>query len=367
MIIIASCGHYSDDERIYYKQINTLKKNTVPINYFTYNKSEIKIDDKYIKHHHFNSNKYSQSQYKKKLLQFIQNNNPMVLHIHDLELLPVARKIKLNNKNIKIIYDIHEDLVSMWDALSKYSGVIKKIINTILSKFELYHLQYIDYFIIANKLADQKRYLNFGPVHLIQNFPIKKSVCNQLDFTMPYKLIYHGQLDFNRGIITLIDAFNDLSKKYGQLKLKIIGESRIKEFENTIKTKIQDSKNIELIGPIPHNDIWDILFESHIGIIPFHDIQTFNKNTPTKLFEFMQTNCGVISSHLPPIYEIAPDSISFSKPGDKKSLLNAIEFYLKNIDIYKQHVEHNQKLIKEKFNWSNEKEKILFLYGQILS
>jgi len=366
MIIIASCGHHSDDERIYYKQINTLKKNSIPINYFTYNKSNSELDDKKINHHHFNSNKYSQSQYKKELLQFIQNNNPMVLHIHDLELLPIVRKIKSHNKNIKIIYDIHEDLVSMWDALSKYSGISKQIINTVLSKFELYHLKYIDCFIIANKFAEKKRYENFGPVHLIQNFPIKNDILDKTDINAPYKLIYHGQLDYNRGITTLIDAFNDLSLQYNQLELKIIGKSRTRDFEKIVKTKIKKNGKIKLIAPIPHNNIWDILFESHIGIIPFHDMLIFEKNTPTKLFEFMTTNCGIISSYLEPIYDVAPNSISFSKAGDKNSLLNAMEFYLKNIDIYKKHIVHNKKLIDEKFNWDCESKEILNIYEHLI-
>ena len=227
MIVVASCGHLSDDERIYYKQINTLKKISNSIEYFTYNQSTNVIDDGGINHYHFNSKKYSQSQYKKKLLEFILNYDPQILHIHDLELLPVARKIKLKNKNIKIIYDIHEDLVSLWDAFSSYSGIIKKIINTALSNFELFHLKHVDCCILANKFADLNRYKDFAPVHIVQNFPIRNNIGGATNIRAPYKLIYHGQLDEGRGIINLIDAFNCLSKQYNQLELKIIVKNEI--------------------------------------------------------------------------------------------------------------------------------------------
>ena len=60
MIVVASCGHYSDDERIYYKQIHTLKQISDKIEYFTYNKLDYKISDRDVNHHHFNSNTYSQ-------------------------------------------------------------------------------------------------------------------------------------------------------------------------------------------------------------------------------------------------------------------------------------------------------------------
>ena len=39
---------------------------------------------------------------KKKLLEFTLNHEPCILHIHDLELLSVARRVKLKNKNKKI-------------------------------------------------------------------------------------------------------------------------------------------------------------------------------------------------------------------------------------------------------------------------
>ena len=246
MIIVASCGHCSDDERIYYKQIDALKKISSSIEYFTYNQSKNIISDNNINHHHFNSIKYSQFEYKRKLLKFIKDNNPVVLHIHDLELLPVARKIKLFNKDIKTIYDVHEDLVSMWDAFSSYSGIIKKIINNTLSKFQLYHLRYIDCFILANKFADQRRYEKFAPIHIIQNFPKKNNILDKTDVDMPYKLIYHGQLDYNRGIVDLIDAFNELSNRYNQLELKIIGTPRKEVFNTIINDLVKKNKKIAI-------------------------------------------------------------------------------------------------------------------------
>jgi len=365
MIAIASCGHYSDDERIYYKQIYTLKHISHTIEYFTYNKLDYKISDENINHYHFNSNQYSQFQYKNKLLNFIKKHNPSVLHIHDLELLPVARKIKLTNKKIKIIYDVHEDLVSMWDAFSSYRGIIKKMINNVLSQFELYHLKYIDCFILANKFADRERYQKLGPVHVVQNFPLKNNVEEQSDIMNPYKLIYHGQIDCNRGLINLVDAFKNLSNQYNQLELKIIGPIRKKDFKEIIQNRL--NKKIKLMEPIPHSDIWEILSNSHIGIIPFHDMLMFRKNTPTKLFELMATNCGIVASKLQPIYEFASDSISFSDPENINSLIHAIEFYLTNVEIYKKHISHNRNLIQKQYNWDLESKKLLNIYEGLIS
>ena len=367
MIIVASCGHYSDDERIYYKQINTLKKISASIEYFTYNESMDMLVDDCVNHYHFNSKKYSQSQYKKELFEFALNHKPRILHIHDLELLPVARKIKLKNKNIKIIYDIHEDLVSLWDAFSSYSGIIKNLINTALSNFELFHLKHVDCCIVANKFADLNRYKNFAPVHIVQNFPIKNKVEDKTNIGAPYKLIYHGQLDEGRGIINLIDAFNYLSKQHNQLKLKIIGTVRKDFFNHTMHDRAKNNCNIEILKSIPHRNVWNMLYDSHIGVIPFHDLSMFQKNTPTKLFEFMASGCAVVSSRLKPVCAFSNDSISFFHPSSVDSLVEAIEFYLTNIDLYNEHITSNKELVKKQYSWENQSKEIIKIYDGLMS
>tara|TARA_B100001540_G_scaffold97507_1_gene87763 strand:+ start:3205 stop:4305 length:1101 start_codon:yes stop_codon:yes gene_type:complete len=366
MIIVASCGHNANDERIYHKQINTLKKTDHSIIYFSYSNTINKIDNQQIIHYHFNSKKYSQSNYKKQLLKFIKNHNPHILHIHDLELLSVAYKSKQNNKNIKIIYDVHEDLIAMWDALSKYSGLVKKIINNVLSQIELYYLNSVDHFIIANKFADQNRYKQFGPVSVIQNFPKKNQINNKLTIKSPYRLIYHGQLDYNRGIITLINVFNSLVQKYNNLELQIIGQCRTIAFEKYFNKKIQQNNRIQFIPYIPHHKIWTILYDSHIGIIPFYNIQTFQKNTPTKLFEFMASNCAIVASDLKPIRAFASKAVKLVKPDNEESLFNAIEFYLNNLDIYKENILYNSEMIQKQYNWEIEEKKLLTIYRQLI-
>ena len=70
MIVIASCGHNCDDERIYYKQIKTLSSNQYNIEYYTYcyqNYVDDKLDDN-IQYKFFSSSEISQKQYKQILL-----------------------------------------------------------------------------------------------------------------------------------------------------------------------------------------------------------------------------------------------------------------------------------------------------------
>ena len=106
MIAIGSCGHNGDDERIYYKQIKTLVANGYKVKYFAYCKDSY-INDEYndnIEYRLFNSTEISQTQYKTILLNILKNTPPKIFHIHDMELLPIAFKLKKQYPEIKIIY-----------------------------------------------------------------------------------------------------------------------------------------------------------------------------------------------------------------------------------------------------------------------
>ena len=55
MIVVVSCSHYPDDERIYHKEIKSLSEKKFKINYFTLSDSEVLLSDKYINHINFNT------------------------------------------------------------------------------------------------------------------------------------------------------------------------------------------------------------------------------------------------------------------------------------------------------------------------
>ena len=140
----------------------------------------------------------------------------------------------------------------------------------------------------------------------------------------PHRLVYHGQLSEERGIITLVNAFNQLCQTYPSLELILIGTSRTENFHKKLMQTIHKNNRIKYISQVPHNEIWAYLEEAHIVILPVDDVELFQYNTPTKLFEYMATDCGIVASELPPIKGFCNQSASWSKPGDMKSLENAI-------------------------------------------
>ena len=173
MIAVVSSGHKPDDERIYYKEIQSLLRAGYEIQYFTRSNSEICLSEKNLKHFNVSPIKYYINKYINYVAENI-DNAAVVLHIHEFELLPLAKKLK-RKRNVKIIYDVHESNCEMWDMFSSKPYPINKLINKLLWYFERYHLRYIDIIItVTEKLVD--RYLQFHfHVFLVPNFPLYKT------------------------------------------------------------------------------------------------------------------------------------------------------------------------------------------------
>ena len=54
MIIVITCSHFPDDERIFYRQINSLLEKGLSVTYFTYSNSSIDLSNGLLKHYNYN-------------------------------------------------------------------------------------------------------------------------------------------------------------------------------------------------------------------------------------------------------------------------------------------------------------------------
>ena len=114
----------------------------------------------------------------------------------------------------------------------------------------------------------------------------------------------------------------EITKKYPDAKLVILGSFRTNEFKIKVFDLINSvsKENIIVKNQIPHDQIWEILRNSSIGVIPFRKNPLTENNTPTKLFEMMASGLAIVSTDLKPIRNFVEDSIYWSQPSNPKSI-----------------------------------------------
>ena len=149
MVVVISCSHFPDDERINHKEINTILEECYFVKNFTFAESIIDINDKNIIHINYDKSEYSLRDYLKLVDDELMNDPPKVIHIHEPELFPLAIKLK-KRFNTKIIYDVHEDYPSMIDTFSRLNNPLRNIKIRYWKLKERRFLKYVDEIFIAS-------------------------------------------------------------------------------------------------------------------------------------------------------------------------------------------------------------------------
>jgi glycosyltransferase involved in cell wall biosynthesis len=366
MIAVVTCGHRPDDERIYEREIKTLLKAGYNITYFTRWKGDSYLSEESLWHRNYSQKDLSIRDYIQGILKDFNVLKPSVVHIHEFELFPLAKKAK-KLYSAKIIYDVHEANIELWDTFSSKPKVLKQVINKTLNQYEKRFLKIVD-FVITTTPGLVNRYEKWGvKSKFVPNYPITFPRRSQKS-VIP-TIVYHGQISLERGLEDLINAILPLTKKGLSFKVEIYGSERVPGTVDKLSRHINDLRLNDIVqihNQIPHSEILKILSRAHIAVIPFRDYSMFRIAIPVKMFEAMWARCAIISSDLASIREYGEEFIELYPPGDIDALSRAIEEILVNDEKRKRMGEEGSRAVKEKYNWKNVEPVLLNVYSQVV-
>ena len=365
MICIVSSSHFPDDERIYQRQIKSLVRNNKRVLYLTRSGSKKNVSNKFITHQNFN---VSLSEFLMRVKNLIKSkNNLKYLQIHEADLLPLFKFTKRGKIPLNTIYDVHEDMESLYRTFSRRNLLIKEIAIFFRKKKEHYYLKYVDLIILANQIIEKDAYHNKkNKKIIIENFPNKKFISSSSNkIKRNPMIIYHGHLAPERGITDLVLAIKEVAEKIPQAKLILLGSFRFSKYKRLINSLIKIhslEKNIIIKKQIPHEEVWAVLRNSSIGVIPFRENPLTKINTPTKLFEMMASGLSIVATDLPPIRNFITDTVYWAKPSNPISLATNILKSINNEDVHFK-IEKNLKMINEKYNWEKIESRYLSIFN----
>lgn len=367
MIAVVTCGHRPGDERIYEREIKSLLSAGHKITYFTRWKGDNYLSEENLWHRNYSQKDISIRAYIQRILKDFKVLKPSVVHIHEFELLPLAKKAK-KLYSTKIIYDVHEANIELWDTFSSKPAGIKQVINKSLNQYEKGYLKSVDYvFTTTPELVNRYKKRGVKAV-FIPNYPIvfprrsKKSAIPTI--------IYHGQISFERGLEDLIKAIPPLVKKEMSFRVEIYGSERVPGTISKLNEYINDltlNDVVKIYNQIPYGVMLKVLSKAHIAVIPFRDYPMFQIALPVKMFEAMWARCAIIASDLDSIREYGEGFIKLYPPGDVEALSRSIERLLLNNEELKRMGSEGSKLIKEKYNWKNVEPTLLNVYSKVVS
>jgi len=360
-----SSVHPRNDIRIFLKECISLKDATYDVSYVVADGlgndevHDVKIFDVGKEKHRFSRIILSSI---KVVLKGI-GLNADIYHFHDPELAPFCLIYRLFGK--KVIFDVHEDVAEQIHDKPWLGKFQKKLLSRLFNTLNIFFAKTFYTIIAENSYSSiyDKINLNFS-LTTILNYP-------KLNFFKSYQnfkrsgneFFYIGGVSNNRGLDTILEAFDILDRKNIDFKMHFVGAISDKpDFEKypnlSDKVIFYGRKNLE--------DGYEISRQCVAGLAILKPIGNYVKSYPTKVFEYMAVGLPVVTSNFSLYKEIVEDNdVGWCVDPNSPNEISGILIKIINTKSLEK-ISHRAVKQSSKYSWKNEEEKLLKLYNTIL-
>lgn len=283
-----------------------------------------------------------------------------IYHLHDPELLRIARKLKSKGKIV--IYDAHEDLPR--DILSKkyIPAFLRKIISKMAEKFENRIAAQINGVVAATPFIRDRFLVVQKNTVDINNFPfLNEDAYLEYHQKTENAVCYTGTINSDRGIVELVDAC-----EIANCNLLLAGEFRQAGLEHNLSQR-PGWKRVENFGFLDRQGVLAVYDRAKIGLVTLHPLVNFMDALPVKMFEYMASGIPVIASDFPLWAAILKESDCgiCVDPTDVSAISRAISDLLADPENAARLGRNGRRAVTEKFNWQAEQNKLIEFYKKL--
>lgn len=364
-ICMLTSGHDVFDNRIYYKELLSLKKRYNELYLVAPGEKDFVTEDGIIvKTFKRRKSWYDRFSPMKSMFKIGLEIGADVYHAHEPDSLQVGVKLK-KKTGAKLIYDSHEYYP---EAFSEHFSLLKGVIQDMVYLYEKRLAKGSDYIITVNDLLVGKFKKYNKNVELIPNYPVFTEGVFDKKYDNKPIFVYAGGLREDRGILKILEAVN-ISKQ--DAKYIFMGEFETAEFKDKVYKYIEDNlKNvdIEFTGKIPHPKVFEYLTCADAGFVL---LQPYNwryvNSEPIKLFEYMMSKTAVIGSDFPMMKDVIEKSQCgfVVKPDNPTSISKIIDYVCKNREEIRIMGENGFRSANEYYNWEALEKRLYRIYEKL--
>ncbi len=298
-----------------------------------------------------------------------------IYHMHDPELLFIAPLIRFLTGR-PIIYDVHESVADFIELKDDLPHWLRSFLAWLFRWLEPFLAYFQSGLIFADdQIAKTFQWIN-RPKTTLFNFPLQSFIDQALRTTESPKpsqsfVLYLGGIKRNRGTALILDAFEQVLLVIPHAQLLLVGPFAPESLENEFRSEIDRRKmtgSIKIIGPVPFDQVGTYLEKAIIGWIPFPPVPKYQKNIPTKLFEYMAYAIAIVSSDLCSIQQFIDNGVNgiLVKADDPKAHADAIIELLTHPDYAAVLGKNAQVSVIEHYHWSEQEKKLLAFYKVVM-
>jgi len=292
-----------------------------------------------------------------------------IFHFHDPELIGVGLLLRALTGR-PVVYDVHENYPQVMLRRLWIPARLRGAVGKAMAALEWVAAHLLDGLVVANP-PTWERFQKRGPrAVLVSNYVDLQSFDRATEPPLlspeaPY-FIYSGSLSSQRGVPDCLAAFERLSRE--DVSLLLVGplddaDSSVMDLPDRLP------RRAHLLPAQPFGALPPLLRASVAGLVTLRPTPNYMEILPTKLLEYMAASIPVIAYDLPlirPIVEEAQCGI-LVEPADREGLTKAMAYMLDHPSEAKEMGERGRRAVVERYSWEAESKKLLALYAGLLS
>ncbi len=293
-----------------------------------------------------------------------------VIHVHSvpdfLVFIPWLSKLA----GTKIILDIHDILPEFY--ASKFGCNERTLRFHLLLLVEKVSCSFADHVIIANDIWREKlvrRALAASKCTAIINYPDRTMFCQRgRTRTDDGKFIvtYPGSINGHQGIDVAIRAFAIIKDRVPEAEFHLYGTGPSLDHLIELARELGVERTVLFEGVRTLREIVGIIENSDLGVVPKRNDAFGDQAFSTKIMEFMSMGVPVVVSGTTiDRYYFDSSMVKFFKPGDEKSLAEALLEVMASRSLREQMVAKASKFV-EANDWEAHKHKYLEIIDKLV-
>jgi len=369
-ITVLSTVHRLEDNRIFFKEIQSLRKRFEIIFVVTADNkkpflfNDVKIEPLPKTNNFFSRLIINQIRAYRKLRKL----KTEVLHFHDPELILLAWILK-KFFGLKVIFDVHENVYESLKKREYIPPILRNIVANIYSFIEKILIKDFDAIIIAE--TSYRKIYGQRAIEIL-NYPIVRKKDLQKDFNGRINFAYVGGISQARCVLEMIEIFRSVLTFSPHSRFYMIGPFVSKEIEEKVKNTIEKfnlQNNVILTGFIPISKAYSFLEKSHIGFSLMKPLENYRESLSTKIFDYMANKMTYFVSDFP-IYDkyARQNKTGFAfNCQERELILKKIKELLDDRNLLEKFALKGFTQVNLKWNWSSQEKKLFNLYESIKS
>ena len=301
----------------------------------------------------------------RKVVALAEAQRADLYHFHNIELVPAMARFA-RRAGVPVIYDSHEHHPDAMLTKTYIPAPLRRLAAWWVDRTERRYVPGFDAVVVADE-ALERRYAELGARRVVRldNFP-------PLDLFPPGPgsspqtptLLYVGSISEVRGFDEMLECIRLVRQEIPDARLVIVGTPTE---EVASRLGDLDSGSVVLEPPVPYGEIARVMQAASVGLSLLRDIPKFQKNVPTKVFDYMASGIPYVSTDLAPVRALTGGvGGMLVPPGDARAAAEAALEFLRDPDRARVDGREGRALIEERLNWDALVPRLTGLYEELL-